>query len=411
MPTSVARLPDDLNNVPASPTSIPRHVIPRPPPRVRRSSANARSSARPVAHALGAAPAASEADRRRAPPPPQAPGGGDLLLPSFSARATRHALGTTPGPADDAAGRRRPPIGAIPRRSTRIFDTSIPEENASLFPPREPSAHPRPAEHSRPSCCSRSGDIRPSPARGDRSACCCYPRYLRGERPVPVIPRHGRRRGRDNGNLDAEPRHLHGRKGDANTLGFAIEELNLLGRGTSSLERKPGHRPHRHALPIATASSATAGGVSASIYSDNSDGKGEGPAARPRLLRAGYALGRRAARSATTTGSTRATTWANASAIPRPVKQGLQSATAVARPWSTATCCAGPRASLRRPALLGRLPLTTLPTVPPPDRKLVYPWIAAEWLQDDFRGRNRDQIRHRGLRVWLARAGPAQQAK
>ncbi|MCU0759033.1 MAG: hypothetical protein MUF07_07520 [Steroidobacteraceae bacterium] len=39
------------------------------------------------------------------------------------------------------------------------------------------------------------------------------------------------------------------------------------------------------------------------------------------------------------------------------------------------------------------VPGTLLPTPTPADRKLAYPWIAAEWLQDDFRReRNRDQI-------------------
>jgi hemolysin activation/secretion protein len=39
------------------------------------------------------------------------------------------------------------------------------------------------------------------------------------------------------------------------------------------------------------------------------------------------------------------------------------------------------------------VPLSSLPTAPPPDRKLAYPWVAAEWLQDEYRvARNRDQI-------------------
>ncbi|MFM7626930.1 MAG: hypothetical protein ACKO7G_10785 [Gammaproteobacteria bacterium] len=40
-----------------------------------------------------------------------------------------------------------------------------------------------------------------------------------------------------------------------------------------------------------------------------------------------------------------------------------------------------------------RVPGSKLPSDVPPDRKLAYPWISAEWLQDDYREtRNRDQI-------------------
>ena len=37
--------------------------------------------------------------------------------------------------------------------------------------------------------------------------------------------------------------------------------------------------------------------------------------------------------------------------------------------------------------------LAALPTPPPADRKLAYPWLSAQWLEDDYRQlRNRDQI-------------------
>ncbi len=39
------------------------------------------------------------------------------------------------------------------------------------------------------------------------------------------------------------------------------------------------------------------------------------------------------------------------------------------------------------------VPGTPTPTPTPPDRKLAYPWVSAEWIEDDFRAdRNRDQI-------------------
>lgn len=365
-----------------------------PASRVRRGSAPALGCALGLWLALGAAPAASEADEATSAAAAGTGGGG--LLPSFSARATRLRSERPADLPDDAAlvaaGAR---IGAIHVDPREIFDTSIPEENTSLFRLAN-RLHIR----TRPKTLEtqllfRSGDLYDPRLLAETERLLRDTRYLHEASVVPVAYRDGMVDVAvvTNDVWTLNPGISYGRKGGANTSGFAIEELNLLGRGTQlSLERNKGIDRTATRFLYRDRQLGDSWWRLGLDYSDNSDGKEKGLlldhdffALDTRWAAGGsfrdddridprYDLGERI-------GEYRAQ-----------VKQGT-----VYGGWSRGLVdghvlrwTAGVTYDDRR---FSAVPLTTLPTVPPPDRKLVYPWIAAEWLQDDFReARNRDQI-------------------
>jgi outer membrane protein assembly factor BamA len=185
----------------------------------------------------------------------------------------------------------------------------------------------------------------------------------------------------------------YGRKGGANTSGFELEELNLLGLGTQlGVGFKSGIDRDSKIIRYRDRHLGTTWWDLDTSYSDNSDGRlGEFSLEHPfyaldahraggLLLRDDRRTDSRYDRGAivdqyATAAKFASTYWGFSTGLHK----------GWTRRWSTGitydALAFQPIAAPSGTSLL------------PPDRKLVYPWLAAEWIEDDFRkDRNRDQI-------------------
>jgi hypothetical protein len=318
------------------------------------------------------------------------------ILPGVTSRVTREGSrrpADLPSDAELAAAGVR--VGEIRIRPLEIFDTSIPEENTALFRLAN-RLHIRTRETviadqllfepGQP----YDGRLLQESARLLRGT-----RYLHEARIDPVALRDGV--------VDVEvvtndvwtlnPGVSFGRKGGENTSGFELEELNLLGYGTQiGISRDQGVDRTSTLFKYRDRQLGRSWWSLALDYSDNSDGERKGII----LDRDFYALDTR---------------WAAGSAfidddrIDSRYDQGevvdeyrvRQKAATVYGGWSRGLVGgevlrwrAGYTYDYRQ---FDRVPGSLLPSDIPPDRKLAYPWVSAEWVQDDFREtRNRDQI-------------------
>jgi outer membrane protein assembly factor BamA len=184
-----------------------------------------------------------------------------------------------------------------------------------------------------------------------------------------------------------------GRKGGANTFGVELEELNILGSGTSlSLSRKSGidrdstlfEYKDSHLFGTWTTLNAS--------YANNSDGSKRGLA----IERPFYALDTRRAGGVTLLDDKREESLYDLGEVVEEFA-ARQKYAEVYGGWST-----GLRGDLTRRWRVGATyddnqfaPTldTTSAALVPRDRRLVYPWVDFELIQDDFRTlSNRDQI-------------------
>lgn len=184
-----------------------------------------------------------------------------------------------------------------------------------------------------------------------------------------------------------------GRSGGKSTSGFELEELNLLGRGIQlNIKQKQEVDRDVTAFRFVDPQIGRSWWSVRAEYEDNSDGSAErflldhpfysldtrwaGGISLESVdqIDSRYALGERV-------GEYRSETRRDTAYIGR--STGLVDGAA----WRGSIGFT--RDDNRFSAVSG----TLLPTVVPTDRKLAYPWIQVEWLQDDFRTlRNRDQI-------------------
>lgn len=345
-----------------------------------------------LAAAGAAAPTPAASASTPEAPDPKTP----RVLPSFGARTTRQDVERPPGLPEDAAlqaaGAR---IGEIRITPREIFDLSRPEENTALF---------RLANllhiGTRPDTIASqllfgSGDPYDPRRLRETERVLRDTRYLNDAWIRPVAVRDGV--------VDVEvitkdvwtlnPGISFGRKGGHNTSGFEIEELNLLGRGSQlSLGRRSGIDRSSTSLIYRDRQLGHSWWSVDLLYSDNSDGVEKalaldhdfheldarwaagGAWSDDDRIDSRYDLGeevgeyRRIARGATAYGG-----WS----------RGLVGGHVLR--WRY-----GATLDERR---FAAVPGTPLPTPTPPGRKLAYPWVSAEWVQDDFRAdRNRDQI-------------------
>jgi hypothetical protein len=184
-----------------------------------------------------------------------------------------------------------------------------------------------------------------------------------------------------------------GRKGGENTSGIEIEELNLLGRGSQlSIGRSSGIDRTSTTLIYRDRQLGRSWWSIDAQYSDNSDGAGKKLA----LDHDFHELdARRAAGVA----------WADTDRIDSRYDLGEQTGEYRTRARGATAYGGWSRGLVRGHVLRWRygatldertfsaVPGTPTPTPTPPDRKLAYPWVSAEWIEDDFRAdRNRDQI-------------------
>jgi hemolysin activation/secretion protein len=191
-----------------------------------------------------------------------------------------------------------------------------------------------------------------------------------------------------------DPGISYGRKGGKNTTGVGVEELNLLGLGKQlALERKSDvdrtSTQLRYVDPQLFSSwwTLTAG------YSNNSDG-------RTKVLdleHPFYALDTRWATGVLASDDERTDSLYDLGKIRDQFGVRQREATAYGGwspglhdGWTTRLTYGATYDESRFRSVVGETGATQLV---PPDRKLVYPWLGYEWLQDEYeKTRNRDQI-------------------
>ena len=340
---------------------------------------------------LGCAPFAVAGPESTAAPdaPPPA-------KPSLSSRIDPVDLQRPPGIPDDATleaeGAR---VGTITLRALEVFDTSRADERNWLFETANRLHVGTRKATIADRLLFREGDVYEGRLLQEserllRAARFLYDasvrpvRYVDGRVDIEVITR-------DVWTLN--PGVSFGRKGGKSTSGFELEELNLFGRGTQVNVKKTNDvdRDITSARYVDRQLGSTWWALEAE-HSDFSDGG----ARRLLLEHPFYALDVRLAGGFAADDSERIDTrydrgtpvaeyrvdsrlrsaWVGVS---RGLREGR-----VTR-WSV-----GFTADERK---FGGIPASVLQTALPADRKLVYPWIDVEWLQDDFRAaRNLDQI-------------------
>ena len=318
------------------------------------------------------------------------------LLPRVTSRVQRDAARRPPELPTDAelaaAGAR---IGDIRIRRLNIFDTSLPEEDTALFRLAN-RLHIRTRESTIVDALlfepgqPYDGRLLEETARLLRDT-----RYLHDAHIAPVTLRDGM--------VDIEivtqdvwtlnPGVSFGRTGGESTSGLELEELNLLGTGaqigigrtkdvdrTSTLFKYRDRQLGRSWWSVAL------------DYADNSDG-------RRQLLALDhdfYALDARWAAGAGAIDDERIDSRYDRGEIVDEYLVRQRTATLYGG-WSKGLV-AGQVLRWRYgytydDRQFDLVPGSKLPAEVPPDRKLAYPWVSAEWIEDDFReARNRDQI-------------------
>lgn len=316
--------------------------------------------------------------------------------PRFSARNDRVTSARPPDVPDDAtleAARAR--IGKITIRALDVFDTSRPDEDIRLF-----RLANRLHRNTRDSTLAdrllfREGELYQGRLLAESERLLRDTRYLYDASVVPV--RYA------NGVVDIEvvtrdvwtlnPGVSFGRKGGKSTSGFELEELNVLGLG-SQINFKQLNEVDRDitAVRYVDRQLGSSWWALEAEYSDFSDGG----AKRLSLERPFYSLDTRWAGGVSTYDTDRIDSRYDLGKEVGEylVDQQFRSAYVgfseglkgrfVTR-WSV-----GLTSDARE---FSPIPGGNPATVIPPDRKLVYPWVRIDWLENDFRAaRNRDQI-------------------
>ena len=336
------------------------------------------------------------------------------VLPSFGARTTPAGVERPPGLPDDATLQATAAlIGEVRITPREIFDTARPEENTALFRLANLLHIGTRPETISSQLLFRSGDPYDPRRLRETERLLRDTRYLNDAWIRPVAVRGD--------TVDVEvitkdvwtlnPGISFGRKGGENTSGIEIEELNLLGRGSQlSLGRRSGVDRTSTTLIYRDRQLGQTWWALDAQYSDNSDGLEKSLVLDRDFneLDARWAAGG---------------AWSDVDRFDSRYDLGEETGEyrtrargATAYGGRSAGLVAGHVLRWRYGATLDErsfdaIPGTSLPTPTPPDRKLVYPWVSAEWLQDDFRAdRNRDQIertedfqygwRLRGLLGW-----------
>lgn len=321
---------------------------------------------------------------------------GAAVLPSVASRHVAEPDIRSPGvPSDEELERTGALIGEVLIDVRNIFDTERPEENTALFRLGN-RLHIRSRELTiAQQLLFRQGDRYAHRLLEESERILRSRRYLYDARIRPVAYRDGRVdiavRTQDVWTLN--PGFSFGRRGGKNTSGFELEELNLLGSGTelsvgykSDIDRNSTALVYRNRQLL-----GTWWGISA-VASENSDGQS-------REFMVGhpfFALDSRWAAGLKLANNARIDSFYDLGQIVAQVEAQEKHATLFAG-WS-----AGMRADWVRRWTSGvtysnthfdRLPAASPTSFLPPDRKLVYPWIELELIQDEFHfTRNRDQI-------------------
>lgn len=327
---------------------------------------------------------------------PPAAADGDVL-PSIRSRTARLQLERPPGlPSDAELEAAHARIGEVRIDPRNVFDTSRREEDTALFRLAN-RLHIRTRSATiDDQLLFRSGDPYQGRLLEESERILRKTRYLE-EASIRPVAWH-------DGVVDIEvvthdvwtlnPGISFGREGGENRSGFEIEELNLLGLGSQiSLGRSSGVDRSSTTLHYLDPQLFGSWWTFSAGYSDNSDGRTE----ELRLEQPFYALDARSAFGASARREERVDSLYDLGKI---VDQfgARERVSTVYGGWSqglhggwvgrlTAGFTYDEVAFTR---IVGETGPTTLA---PADRKLAYPWIGYEWIQDDFeKARNRDQI-------------------
>jgi len=333
---------------------------------------------------------AAAADETAAPTPARA------VLPSLSTRASLEVPKRPENIPDDAgllsAGTL---IGSITVKPLDIFDTSIPEENTALFRLANTLHINTRAKTIERQLLFETGEAYDPRLLRETERLLRQTRYLREAWVTPIALQDGK--------VDLEvttrdvwtlnPGISFGRKGGKSTSGFEIEDLNLLGIGAqlSLSRRKEVDRTTDLLIYRDRQLGNTWWSIDAEL-ADNSDGKRRALELDHRF----YALDTRRAGGVAFADDTRIDSRYDLGQVVGQYATEAKFASVYAG-WSKGLIDgevlryrAGITQDDRRFDSIGDTrPDAAVPT----DRKLVYPWVSMEWLQDEFReARNRDQI-------------------
>ena len=333
---------------------------------------------------------AAAVDETAAPTPARA------VLPSLSTRASLEVPKRPENIPDDAgllsAGTL---IGSITVKPLDIFDTSIPEENTALFRLANTLHINTRAKTIERQLLFETGEAYDPRLLRETERLLRQTRYLREAWVTPIALQDGK--------VDLEvttrdvwtlnPGISFGRKGGKSTSGFEIEDLNLLGIGAqlSLSRRKEVDRTTDLLIYRDRQLGNTWWSIDAEL-ADNSDGKRRALELDHRF----YALDTRRAGGVAFADDTRIDSRYDLGQVVGQYATEAKFASVYAG-WSKGLIDgevlryrAGITQDDRRFDSIGDTrPDAAVPT----DRKLVYPWVSMEWLQDEFReARNRDQI-------------------
>jgi outer membrane protein assembly factor BamA len=320
------------------------------------------------------------------------------ILPSLKARTPEHNGARPAGLPTDAelesAGAR---IGEIRYDARNLFDPGAADENTSLTRLANRLHMQTRAATIQDQLLFKSGDLYAAHLLEESARILRDTRYLREAIVRPVAF--------DGGVVDVEvttqdvwtfnPGVSFGRKGGTNTSGFQIEDLNFLGTGTqlgfglsSGIDRDSKEIYYRDRQLGSSWWDLKA------RYADNSDGR----LAEFALERPFYALGSRWAAGISLVDDQRTDSRFDLGEVTDRYQVTEKRATihfghsrGLVGEWAR-RLIAGLTADQHQFGAAS-MPGAAPPGLLPADRKLVYPWIGAEWVQNDFRtARNRDQI-------------------
>jgi outer membrane protein assembly factor BamA len=323
-------------------------------------------------------------------------GDGTPILPSLKSRATRLDDSRPASVPDDATLERSGArVGEIKFRPLQLFDIGGRDQDSTLFRLGN-RLHVRTRDATiADQLLFKEGDLYSASAVTESARILRSTRYLRDAIIRPVAWHDGR--------VDLEvttqdvwtfnPGLSFGRRGGKNTAGFELEELNFLGLGTQlGIGFKSGIDRDSKSIFYHDRQLGSSWWDLSADYSDNSDGR----LADFSLIRPFYSLDARSAGGFSVSDDRRTDSRYDLGEIIDKFETHAQSATAfygfsngLSGGWARRYSVGATYDDRQFDDAPGAVETVLLP----PDRKLVYPWLAAEWVQDRFAiARNRDQI-------------------
>ncbi|MEJ0035434.1 MAG: BamA/TamA family outer membrane protein [Gammaproteobacteria bacterium] len=319
------------------------------------------------------------------------------ILPDVRARTTHERLDRPVGvPSDAELESAHARIGTVTILAHNIFDTARPEENTSLFRLANELHLRTHAATVRSQLLFAEGARYDGRLLQESERILRTTRYLQDANIRPVAWHDGL--------VDVEvithdvwtlnPGVSFGRKGGKNSTGVGIEELNFLGLGKQlSFERKSNVDRTSTALRYVDPQLLSSWWRLTAGYSDNSDGRTK----EFDLEHPFYALDTRWATGFTGKTDERVDSLYNLGKIRDQFGVAEKNGTiyggwsrGLRDGWTTRLTYGATYDESRFHSVIGETGPTQLV---PADRKLVYPWLGYEWIQDEYeKTRNRDQI-------------------